>query len=285
MRPGWAVVLFALMAAAGGGFEALLNHLFLGRRFWMTTRLGEPQALVPLFARVSWVMGATWLACRMVNWPLGDANLRDARWWMRAAQGAAVGLVSLCLVVLIPAGMGHEHFRPSTEAGSTIAASVWWTAVMCVAIALAEEIALRGYVLRQMQRAVGRWGAAVGTSVWFGLLHTFNAHATWLAIANIMLAGFWLALTVQRTGSLWLAVGFHFAWNLSQSSLWGEPVSGFPGRESFLVRAPPGDALWTGGGFGPEAGLPNTLVLVALVLLFALWPARRARQAGDVPLV
>src|SRR5262249_44439971 len=143
-----------------------------------------------------------------------------------------------------------------------------------------------GYALRQLHRAVGRWGAAAGTGVWFGLLHSFNDHVTGLAVANIILVGFWLALTVQRTGSVWLAVGVHFAWDLAQASVWGEPVSGFPGRASILVRATPGDALWTGGRFGPEAGLPNTVLLVALALLFALWPRRSSRQAAaDTPLV
>lgn len=285
MRPGWAVVLFALMVAAGGGFEALLTHLLLGRRFWMRAELGDPAALVPLFARATWVLGATWMACRMVHWPLGDAYLRDPRWGMRLVQGAAAGAGALCLVVLVPAAFGHERFSLSTKGAPAIASGFFWTAATCAAIALTEELALRGYALRQLDRAVGRWGAAAGTAIWFGLLHTFNSHATWLAVANIMLAGVWLALTVQRTGSLWMAIGFHFTWNLVQGSVWGEPVSGFPTRDPLLVRAPPGDALWTGARFGPEAGLPNTVLLAMLVLLFALWPVRRSYQAADTPLV
>jgi len=57
-------------------------------------------------------------------------------------------------------------------------------------------------------------------------------------------------------------------------------VSGFPVRASLLVRAPPGDLLWTGGGYGPEASVPTTVVLGALTMLFALWPARRLQAAG-----
>jgi uncharacterized protein len=283
MRPGWAVAVFALMVAAGTGFEHALGSLTLGRNFWFRVQFGDPPAAMVLCGRAAWALGATWLACRMVHWPIGDAYLRDGRWLARTLQGVALGAVMLAFVSLVPVASGHERFRLSEDDWPEIAATFFWGGLACVGIAMSEELWMRGYALRQLHRAMGRWGAALATGIWFGLLHGTNPHATRLAVANIALIGIWLALTVYRTGSMWMAVGFHFSWDLLECAFWGEPLSGNPGRASVLVPLTPGDALWTGGDFGPEAGLPNTVMLGALILLFALWPSQRRGRPDHRP--
>jgi len=275
IRPGWAVFVFALIVGAGAGLERVLGGLTLGWDFWFRVRFGDPSLAVALFGRAAWAVVATWLACRMVHWPMGDAYLRDARWWRRVLQGMGLGVVMLAFVSLAPVAFGHQQFRASKDGLFELAATFFWGALACVWIALSEELWTRGYALRQLHRAVGNWGAAVGTGLWFGLMHGANPGATWLAIFNVALVGVWLALTVYRTGSMWLAIGFHFTWDFLELFFWGEPLSGGPGRASIFVRLPSNADLWTGGEFGPEAGLPNTVMLSALILLFALWPKRR----------
>jgi membrane protease YdiL (CAAX protease family) len=178
-------------------------------------------------------------------------------------------------VSLVPVASGHQQLRASKDGPFEIAATFFWGGLACAWIAVSEELWARGFVLRQLSRARGRWRAAAGTGLAFGLMHWGNLGATWLAVFNVALVGVWLAFTVFRTGSMWMAVGFHFIWDLLQFAFWGEPLSGAAGRASVFTRLPSADALWTGGDFGPEAGLPNTVMMAALILLFALWPERR----------
>jgi membrane protease YdiL (CAAX protease family) len=283
LRPGWAILLFWLIAGVGMGVEYGLGTLTLGHDYWFRIRFGDPVVTAVLFWRAAGAVAATWLVCRMVRWPMGDAYLRDARWRARALQGVALGTVMLAFVSLVPVAFGHQQLRVSTDAPLEIAATFLWGGLACVWIAISEELWLRGFVLRQLHAARGRWVAAAVTGFIFGVMHIANLGTTGLAIFNVALVGVWLAFTVFRTGSLWLAVGFHFIWDLLQLSFWGEPMSGTASRASVLVHLPSNDVLWTGGDFGPEAGLPNTVMLVAMILLFALWPERRAIEANRAP--
>jgi hypothetical protein len=76
-------------------------------------------------------------------------------------------------------------------------------------------------------------------------------------------AGLLVALTAAAgyvlTGRLGLAVGFHAAWNVALGILFGHPVSGTVPPASVLVLEVSGPAAWTGGAFGPEAGLLGVL--------------------------
>lgn len=282
MRPGWAILIFALIVGAGSGAERLLGILTMGRDFWFRVRFGDPALAVALLVRGTWAIFATWLACRMVHWPIGDAYLRDARWWMRALQGVALGAVMLAFVSLVPVAFGHQQLQVSRDEPWEIASMFFWGGLACVGIAVSEELWMRGYVLRQLSRR-GRWRAAAVTGFLFGLMHFANPGANKLAIFNVALVGVWLAFTVFRTGSMWLAVGFHFIWDLLEAGFWGEPLSGAGVRASVLVRVSSNDPLWTGGDFGPEAGLPTTVMLLAFILVFGFWPKRKPEALAVMP--
>jgi len=275
LRPGWAILLFWLVVGVEMGVERLLGTLTLGQDYWFRIRFGDPLVAVMLSGRAAWAVAATWLACRMVRWPMGDASLRDSRWWVRVLQGVALGAAMLAFVSLVPVALGHQQFRASKADLFEIAATFLWGGLACVWIAISEELWLRGFVLQQIHRAKGKWVAAAATGFIFGAFHVGNLGTTGMAIFNVALVGVWLALTVFRTGSMWLAVGFHFIWDLLQFGFWGVPMSGAAGRASVLVPLPSNDTLWTGGEFGPEAGLPNTVMFAALMLLFVLWPKRQ----------
>lgn len=57
----------------------------------------------------------------------------------------------------------------------------------------------------------------------------------------------------------------HFAWNFFQGYLWGFPVSGgLPKEESIFNQSTTGMNLFTGGSFGPEAGLIALLLFLII---------------------
>jgi hypothetical protein len=82
----------------------------------------------------------------------------------------------------------------------------------------------------------------------------------------------YLASAYLITGDLWLAIFLHTGFNLMQGPVFGAPVSGNMSPASVFVTRAWGESHWTGGSFGPEAGL--LLCGLMLVHLGALWALR-----------
>ncbi len=159
-----------------------------------------------------------------------------------------------------------------------------------LAVGFYEELASRGYLLRAFaQGLVGRrisprWaiGLAVGlSSATFGYGHINNPNATWVSTVNIVLAGVVLALPYILTGRLAGSIGLHITWNLFQGCVYGLPVSGLIAPVSILGIEQRGPGAWTGGPFGPEAGL---LGVCAMILGAVLIVARERWRRGHATL-
>jgi hypothetical protein len=91
---------------------------------------------------------------------------------------------------------------------------------------------------------------------------------------GIFLAGVFFAYAYIRTKQLWLPIGMHIGWNFFEGVVFGFPVSGLEPYALTRITVQ-GPEIWTGGVFGPEAGL---IVLPALILgafLIYLYTMRR----------
>jgi len=79
-----------------------------------------------------------------------------------------------------------------------------------------------------------------------------------------------LGYAYLRTKQLWLSIGIHIGWNFFEGVVFGFPVSGL--NVYHLIRITvSGPALWTGGEFGPEAGLivvPAIIIGIGLIYLY-----------------
>jgi membrane protease YdiL (CAAX protease family) len=105
------------------------------------------------------------------------------------------------------------------------------------------------------------WGVIISSAV-FGLLHFGNPGANWVSTIGIFFAGIFLAYGYVRTKQLWLSMGLHIGWNFFEGVVFGFPVSGLDIYALTRIKVT-GPAIWTGGEFGPEAGL---IVLPALIV-------------------
>ncbi len=167
-------------------------------------------------------------------------------------------------------------YKGIAQLGGFIGSDGLWIAVGgSIADAVGEEIVVRGVIFRLLEESFGTLVALIASGAFFGLLHSFNHGASLVSTAAIALeAGIFLAAGYAATRSLWFPIGLHFGWNFTEGGVFGAAVSGGAHDGLFLSRFT-GDALWTGGAFGPEASVVAVGVsLVASAFLLAIAAAR-----------
>jgi membrane protease YdiL (CAAX protease family) len=145
-------------------------------------------------------------------------------------------------------------------------------------VGLAEEYSLRGYFLYTLADGIGFWPAAIIQAVLFARAHMGNNGETRIGIIATAVFAIFAAVTLWRTGNLWLAVGAHAGWDWGQSFFFGVNDSGLKVTGHLLnpVLAQGPDWL-TGGSVGPE-GSVLTLILWLLMTVLFLAPYRNRRE-------
>ena len=155
-----------------------------------------------------------------------------------------------------------ESFAWQTESIFNVIANTATFLAIFIFVGWNEELLSRGYHLQTIASGTNLfWGVLISSSI-FGLLHLGNPNATWVSAAGIFFAGLFLAYGYARTKQLWLSIGLHIGWNFFEGVIFGFPVSGLDIYPLTHIQVF-GPEIWTGGAFGPEAGL---IVLPALVL-------------------
>jgi membrane protease YdiL (CAAX protease family) len=219
------------------------------------------------FSGLAVVCGAALILSRIERKPVGTYGLpfRQAfgkNFW----QGCAFGLCEISLLIGLIAACDGYSFGTLALAGSQILRwGVVWGAIFLV-VALFEEFAFRGYTLRALAQAIGFWPAAILLAIYFGYQHSHNPGESLSGEVGVVLIALVFALTLRRTGTLWLAVGWHAAFDFGETFLYSVPDSGavFPGHLSNAYLHGPD---WkTGGTAGPEASIFSFAVMGLLAL-------------------
>jgi membrane protease YdiL (CAAX protease family) len=182
------------------------------------------------------------------------------------AIGLIGGLGTMVLLIAVLGLLGMARFNASPLPVGEIAAYGFAYAAIFALTALAEEGMLRGYVLIQLSRALGFWPAAIITSAIFAALHLVHGNETALGLVQVGIFGLVMAISVARTGALWFALGFHAAWDFTETFLFGVADSGMTGAASLLITRLEGPVWLTGGSVGPE----GSLLVLPLLLLTAV---------------
>ena len=143
-----------------------------------------------------------------------------------------------------------------------------------IMVAWSVELLSRGYHLQTITSGLGIFWGVILSSAIFGLMHLMNPNATLISAVGIFLAGLIFALGYLRTGQLWLPIGMHFGWNLFEGSVFGFPVSGLEVYKLIQIQIT-GPEIWTGGKFGPEAGLVIVPVLAIGAITILLFTRNR----------
>jgi membrane protease YdiL (CAAX protease family) len=183
--------------------------------------------------------------------------------------GIGIGGALILFIYLIQLQFGWLTFTGFAweEVGwlTVIERLVWW-GFLFLLVGFYEELFSRGYQLQNLEEGLNLFWAVLLSSGFFGLMHIINPGATWVSTLGVGFSGLFFAFTYLRTRQLWLPIGIHIGWNFFEGPVFGFPVSGLnTGR--LLVHQVSGPELWTGGPFGPEAGL---VLLPGLMLGFIL---------------
>lgn len=188
------------------------------------------------------------------------------RWLLRElATGALLG-VGMALLAWIPCALLGDI---------TLNHAIAWDQLLIgtgymVLSAAGEELLFRGYFYQRLNELFGITLSTILLSLLFGLAHLQNPEVTAMGLVNVSLASLFFSLCYLRTGSLWLPMAAHAAWNVTVARIVGMPVSGIDFGETLLQTNSSAAPILTGGTFGPEGGVVATIALAAgAALLFS----------------
>jgi membrane protease YdiL (CAAX protease family) len=198
------------------------------------------------------------------------------RFW----QGWLIGLVEVSVLVGLIAAFGGYSFGGLAARGVELAkwGSLW--AIFFVVVGLFEEFLFRGYTQYTLADSIGFWPAAIVLSCLFGGVHLSNPGEGWVGAAGVVIIGLVFALTLRRTGSLWLAVGWHASFDFGETFLFSVPNSGIV-FQGHLSNSSLHGARWlTGGTVGPEGSVFSFLTMGLLALaVHLLFPPKKTQSA------
>lgn len=219
-------------------------------------------------------------------------------WFLDLFFGMLLGAFLMTAIFLVQLSLGWVSVTDTLKtvgSGGSFALAILLPIGVFVCVGVYEEALSRGYQLRNAAEGLNLPAldpraavllAWILSSVVFGLLHAYNPNATAISTFNIVLAGLMLGAGFVLTGELAIPIGLHITWNFFQGNVYGFPVSGFDTiGATFLDTERSGPDLWTGGPFGPEAGLLGLLTILLGTILVAAWVRlRKGELALHTPL-
>jgi membrane protease YdiL (CAAX protease family) len=279
LRAGWRLLVYLVaVLAIGKSISAVL-------KLWLPNPTEAP--FTSLAHAVLWVVAdlamvaAGLLVLRFIDRrPPALLGLSLDRGWLRElALGLAGGVVATSALAAVMLGVGAVSLTPSPEAAASLLRLPQYLLVFGLAAA-AEELLFRGYPLQVLAEGSRPWLAGTVLCLLFTAAHTGNPDVTVAGIANVLLAAAVLTVLYLQTRRLWLPIGFHLSWNLTQSWLWGFDVSGIEIPDRVVVVTQHGPELLTGGGFGLEGSVLSGLFLAGLLAWLLLRPRAPAPEVA-----
>jgi membrane protease YdiL (CAAX protease family) len=230
----------------------IVDHLFIlllfvaqpvyGRlsyqRYVQKIEAGAAVDPVPLYvqtALVEWVA----LFALFVSWFLLDRPLVD----LGFSKPGGAGFIAGCVIVLLvcaylffawrkTATMTPDQRRKEIDSLGSLAHFLPLTDrhmrhfdALSITAGIVEEIVFRGFVIWYLAHVMPVWAAAIVSSVFFGLVHSYQGAS---GIFRTGLIGLAFALLYVFTGSIWLPIVGHILFDMLQGRIIRDVVRGMP---------------------------------------------------------
>jgi hypothetical protein len=283
LRAGWRLLLQTiLMVFLGGCFGIVLVIILV---LLYPSILGSVESLPPELLLLSVLVEAfvftvsIFLARRFLDKrSIESLGLRLNTWTLiDILTGIGITFLQMGLIYLLMSGLGwiiFQGFAWQFDPLRLVLKNTLLFFIIFIFVAWSEELLCRGYQLQTIASGTNLlWGVLLSSAI-FGILHIFNPGANFASTLGIFLAGLFFAYAYVRTRQLWLPIGMHLGWNFFEGVGFGFPVSGLDIYPLTRIQVH-GPELWTGGRFGPEAGLVVIPALVLGVLLVYLYSRKR----------
>lgn len=205
----------------------------------------------------------------------------NARMPLMLISGCIVSANILAVIFLFQWSLGWIEVKSVSDPFNPIfVLSAFTSLVQFASIGFAEEVRYRAYGYASGEGSVPLPVLVIANAVIFALVHAQYNQFGIIALLNLMvIAGFYIA-ALHFFKSIWFGVGFHFAWDFVQVSVFGLAFSG-TGNTSLFVIEQSGPPLLVGGTALIEAGLVYFVVFAAATSLIVY--LLRQRSAGLTP--
>lgn len=260
----------ALLAAwrSGQTFDAIMGGKYEDHITVLMKGLGIALVGIPL----AWI-AVTLLWRRPTEW----MQMSFHGGWLVAGLG--LGLLLPVVIALILGILGQAKFGPSRSVLRPRKKTAWLLGIALLALftGVAEEIVFRAMAARELSLVWGWPVAILVAGAYFGIVHLLGQLRTMtltkaLAILfSSILVSFLLVAMYVRSGSLWLPIGFHTAWNFSLVGVLGLPMNGKEAEVSLVQTRLKGKSWLTGGAVGMEASAVALLAYVIMGTLFVVF--------------
>ena len=284
LRAGWRLLLQTLLILLIGGCLSILLipliFIFSPSPIALLENIPPELMLLSVLGEVIAVTVSVFLARRFLDRrSIESLGLKlDVRALADLLVGILITFLQMGLIYLLMSFLDwirFEGFAWEFDPLSLILQNTLLFLLIFVGVAWSEELLSRGYHLQTIASGMSLfWGVLLSSAI-FGILHLGNPGANWASTLGIFLAGIFFAYSYLRTRQLWLPIGMHLGWNFFEGVVFGFPVSGLDIYPLTRIQVM-GPELWTGGEFGPEAGLIVIPALIVGALLIYFYTGRRA---------
>ena len=252
-------------------FLAGILFYFLARSFAVHGATGlangayEPlieQAMLVFLLIVAYAAFGFWID-RQLD-PIGEQGLnRRAGSLKEFGMGAAVGwsIALACVLPMTVMGGIAVAFSAQLSAWGWLAADLAFFALL----ALAEEVAFRGYAFQRFENAVGSAGATLGFAAIYAIVQALTPGANHASVAVSVVFTILLSTAYLRTRALWVSWGINFAWKASRAVVFGLAVNGVSTHSPIVQGDPMGPFWLSGGAFGLEGSWLTFFVMIAAI--------------------
>jgi membrane protease YdiL (CAAX protease family) len=238
IRAGWSIALGLLTYVLMAFLSSMLTALF----FDMNVIMANPSYdnILGFFTSILTAGAEVALFCLLYKKKPADMGLDKKKIFLRYIIGALMGIVAVSLVSLSFFLYGNPTFAWvgfTPENTFPIITSLF----AMIGVALHEEVISRGFFMSALRTTGSKVAVFVIPPLIFSAMHFFNPDYNIRSFITAAMAGFLFAYMFVRTGSLYLPMGFHFAWNFSLGGIWGLPLGGEPEPALIhsVLEAPP----------------------------------------------